>query len=105
MRPTRPLRTPEEDTTLVDTSNRRPWVAEAEAILRQLREIEHAAIATDGDEIREVHVVARTARRVSGSGAAGLKLFPRDVAAVPEPANREPANRDCGAEPRDRRSV
>jgi hypothetical protein len=38
-------------------------VAEAEAILRQLREIEHAAITTDGEEIKEVHVVARTARR------------------------------------------
>ncbi len=38
-------------------------MADAEAILRQLREIEHAAITTDGDEIREVHVVARTARR------------------------------------------
>ena len=38
-------------------------MADAEAILRQLREIEHAAITTDGEEIKEVHVVARTARR------------------------------------------
>ena len=38
-------------------------MAEAEAILRQLREIEHAAITTDGEEIKEVHVVARTTRR------------------------------------------
>lgn len=36
---------------------------QAEAILRQLKEIEHASITTDGDEIKEVHVVARTARR------------------------------------------
>jgi hypothetical protein len=38
-------------------------VEEAEEILRQLKEIEHASITTDGDEIKEVHVVARTARR------------------------------------------
>jgi hypothetical protein len=38
-------------------------VEHAEEILRQLKEIEHASITTDGDEITEVHVVARTARR------------------------------------------
>jgi len=38
-------------------------VEQAEKILRQLKEIEHASITTDGDDIKEVHVVARTARR------------------------------------------
>jgi hypothetical protein len=48
---------------LIDPAHGRDWVADAEAILKQMRDIEHAAIATEGDEIREVHVVARTTRR------------------------------------------
>ena len=39
-----------------------PWVAEAEQILRRLRDIVAATITTEGDEIREVHIVAASTR-------------------------------------------
>ena len=44
-------------------SGRREWAAQAEAVLRRLRDIEYATITTDGEEIKEVHVVARTTRK------------------------------------------
>jgi hypothetical protein len=39
-----------------------PWVAEAEELLRRLRDVIVATITTDGDEIREIHIVAASTR-------------------------------------------
>ncbi len=38
------------------------WVAEAERILARLRDVQAASITTDGDQIREVHIVAESTR-------------------------------------------
>lgn len=48
--------------SLIDPTHGSDWVAEAEAILKQLRDIEHVAITTEGDDIKEVHVMARSSR-------------------------------------------
>ena len=59
-----PFRAPgEEENILSVESGRRDWAAQAEAVLTRLREIEYATITTDGEQIQEVHVVARTARK------------------------------------------
>jgi hypothetical protein len=39
-----------------------PWVAEAEELLLRLRDVIVATITTDGDEIREIHIVAASTR-------------------------------------------
>jgi hypothetical protein len=39
------------------------WVAEAERVLCRLRDVEAAAITTDGDQIREIHIVAISSTR------------------------------------------
>ena len=53
----------EEGRTLSVESGRRDWAAQAEAVLTRLRDIEYATITTDGEQIQEVHVVARTSRK------------------------------------------
>jgi len=53
----------EEGSTLSVESGRRDWAAQAEAALTRLRDIEYATITTDGEQIQEVHVVARTTRK------------------------------------------
>jgi hypothetical protein len=53
----------EEGSTLSVESGRRDWVAQAEAALTRLRDIEYATITTDGEQIQEVHIVARTSRK------------------------------------------
>ena len=58
-----PFQTRREAIPLSDDSGSSEWVERAETILRKLREIEHASITTDGDEIKEVHIVACTKRR------------------------------------------
>src|SRR5215813_9342875 len=59
-----PFRAPgEEENILSVESGRRDWAAQAEAVLTRLREIEYATITTDGEQIQEVHVVARTTRK------------------------------------------
>ena len=38
------------------------WVAEAERLLCQLRDVQAASITTDGDSVREIHIVAGVTR-------------------------------------------
>ncbi len=45
----------------VDTS-RSSWIAEAEAAIRALRDVESVSIQSDGDAIREIHVLTRSTR-------------------------------------------
>ncbi len=54
------------------------WVAEAERILSQLRDVQAASITMDGDAIREVHVVAvstRTPKQIVRDVETALKAF------------------------------
>jgi len=43
-------------------SARAPWMSEAEAALRTLRDIEGAAIQADGDDIQEIHILTSSSR-------------------------------------------
>lgn len=54
------------------------WVAEAERILRQLRDVQAASITTDGDAIREIHIVAvstRAPKQIVRDVETSLKAF------------------------------
>ena len=43
-------------------SSRSAWISQAEAALRGLRDVESAAIQTEGDDVREVHVLTSSSR-------------------------------------------
>ena len=43
-------------------ATRGPWASQAEAALKSLRDVEGVSIQTDGDEIRELHVLTRSKR-------------------------------------------
>lgn len=54
------------------------WVAEAERILARLRDVQAASITTDGDQIREVHIVAvstRAPKQIVRDVETALKAF------------------------------
>ncbi len=54
------------------------WVAEAERILTRLRDVEAASITTDGDQIREIHIVAvstRAPKQIVRDVETALKAF------------------------------
>ena len=38
------------------------WTTRAEAVIRELRDIEGASIKLEGDEVREIHVITRSKR-------------------------------------------
>ncbi len=43
-------------------ATRGPWASQAETALKSLRDVEGVSIQTDGDEIRELHVLTRSKR-------------------------------------------
>jgi len=54
------------------------WVADAERILSRLRDVQAASITTDGDQIREVHIVAvstRAPKQIVRDVETALKAF------------------------------
>src|SRR5215475_5646890 len=97
-----PFRAPgEEENILSVESGRRDWAAQAEAVLKRIREIEYATITTDGEEIQEIHVVARTARKpkqiardVESALNAYLKrrIDHRKISVVVEKSDEAPSN-------------
>jgi hypothetical protein len=54
------------------------WVADAERILTRLRDVQAASITTDGDQIREIHIVAvstRAPKQIVRDVETALKAF------------------------------
>lgn len=58
----------------MDTARAPSWIAQAEHAIREMPDVDSAKIVSTGDEIREIHVVARTDRRE--------KQIARDVCTV-----------------------
>ena len=91
------------------------WVAEAERVLLRLRDVIAASITTEGDEIKEIHIVAvstRSPKHIVRDVETALKAFlkraidhrmisvavqPPDPVPAPQPA--EPAGQDGAAPP------
>ena len=92
------------------------WVAEAERVLLRLRDVIAASITTEGDEIKEIHIVAvstRSPKHIVRDVETALKAFlkraidhrmisvavqPPDPVPAPQPA--EPAGQDGAAPPK-----
>ena len=92
-----------------------PWVAEAEELLRRLRDVIAATITTDGDEIREIHILAastRTPKQIVRDVETTLKAFLRRTidhrkisVALQEPLPAPPAPEVAAEAPKHGRAI